>query len=96
MIIGAIGATSDDPTVQKVGTFVGSIMMMYGAGAKGLGLSAAENGALVGFSTTYISTGDLTHDNGFRCHAQEPQKQKSNCGSSSLKSLLNTTTITER
>ena len=56
-VIFTIGATSDDPTVQKVGTFVGSIMMMYGAGANGLGLSASESGALVGFSTTYISTG---------------------------------------
>jgi len=61
-IIYAIGATSDDPTISKVGMIVGSVMMGAELGtpvAEGgsYGWSAASTGAAVGFTTSMISSG---------------------------------------
>ena len=56
-VIGAaiftVGATTDDPTIAKVGMTVGSVMMM---GAD-MGMSAVAQGATTGFTTSFISTG---------------------------------------
>ena len=48
-----VGATTDDPTIAKVATFVGSVMM----GGADMGLSATAQGAVTGFTTSFISTG---------------------------------------
>ena len=66
-IIFTIGATSDNSVIHSVGTIVGSLMMMYGAGVfnvSSAGISMSTNGATVvmgsfnvGFTTGYIGSG---------------------------------------
>lgn len=53
-----IGATSDDAFIQKAGMLTGSLLMM-GAGGASFSLQAVtlEHGAMVGFTTDFISSG---------------------------------------
>lgn len=60
-IIFAIGATSDDEAVSTIGMVVGAILMGAGAaevtGASGSWQAAAANGALVGSTSNFITSG---------------------------------------
>ena len=49
-----VGATTDDPTIAKIGMTVGGVMM---GGALGTAMSPLAAGATTGFITDYISTG---------------------------------------
>jgi hypothetical protein len=46
-----ISATTDDPAIAKVTAIAG--MLLMGDALGGAGLSAAESGAVIGFTTTY-------------------------------------------